>query len=322
MTTSFVLRDANVLDDSGGFDGPVDVSVADGRIVAVEPNAAAVDGAASIDCSDLWLMPGVFDCHDHLTFCSRDPMELMTTPITRWTLEATRNLARTLQCGVTSVRDAAGADAGIRDSVAHGYAPGPRIQISVVALCETGGHFDGFLPGPGIESSGLRHSRLFRAAALRGGRSRRDAWSGATNHVRKALAIKSRIRSAVQIAREHGVRIALGTDFVARDRHGRNLEELVLMHEAGLSAAETLLAATIGGAELCGVGDRYGRIAPGYIFDAIVLDDDPSDISIFSRPGSVTGVFKGDAMVVEHPRFADLLGGVSQSPAAPVEVPA
>ena len=417
MTTPLVLRDVNVLDESGGFSGPVDVSVADGRITAVERNPENVDGAVSVDCSGLWLMPGIFDCHDHLMFCSIDSAELLSTPITRWTLEATRNLRRTLECGVTFVRDAAGADAGVRDSVARGYVPGPHIQVSVVALSETGGHFDGFLTGPGIESAsgyvlpdypgrppflvdgvdemrrGVR--RILRAGAdwiklcatggivspfddgdlpqftreeldvaveeaerkgkgvmahAFGGQGLDDAvaagvrsiehglflteqqaatmaaagtwliptlsilrdvmrWADEPGrmpdtHVRKVLSTKSRVGSAVRIAHENGVKLALGTDFIERGQHGRNLEELLLMHEAGLPASETLLAATIRGAELCGVDHLYGRIAPGYVFDAILLDEDPSDISVFGRPGSVTGVFKGGATVVEHPRFA------------------
>lgn len=417
MTTPLVLRDANVLDESGGFTGPLDVSVVDGRIAAVGRNAEAGDDAVSVDCSGLWLMPGIFDCHDHLMFSSLDSGELLTTPITRWTLEATRNLRRTLECGVTFVRDAAGADAGVRDSVERGYVPGPRIQASVVALSETGGHFDGFLTGLGVEASagytlpdypgrppflvdgvdemrrGVR--RVLRAGAdwvklcatggiaspfddgdlpqftreelsvaveeaerkgkgvmahAFGGQGLDDAvaagvrsiehgmflteeqattmaaagtWLVPTlsilrdvirwadepgrmpdSHVRKVRAITSRIGSAVRIAQATGVKMALGTDFIDRDQHGRNLEELVLMHEAGLPAAETLLAATIRGAELCGVDHLYGRIAPGYVFDAILLDEDPSDISLFGRPGSVTGVFKGGATVVEHPRFA------------------
>ena len=65
------------------------------------------------------------------------------------------------------------------------------------------------------------------------------------------------------------------------------------MRQAGLTVEEALLAATIGGAELCGVDADYGRIAPGYVFDAIVLDDDPGDLSAFATPGTVTGVFKG-----------------------------
>jgi imidazolonepropionase-like amidohydrolase len=76
------------------------------------------------------------------------------------------------------------------------------------------------------------------------------------------------------------------------------------MREAGLTPAEALLAATRGGADLCGVADTYGRIAPGFAFDAIVLDEDPGDLSCFHEPGAVTGVFKGGVPALPHPRFA------------------
>jgi imidazolonepropionase-like amidohydrolase len=76
------------------------------------------------------------------------------------------------------------------------------------------------------------------------------------------------------------------------------------MHQAGLTPAEALLAATATGAELCGVDNRLGRIAPGYVFDAIVLDRDPSDLTIFAEPGAVTGVFKGGVPAVLDPRLA------------------
>jgi imidazolonepropionase-like amidohydrolase len=83
------------------------------------------------------------------------------------------------------------------------------------------------------------------------------------------------------------------------------------MREAGLTPAEALLAATSGGAELCGVDDTYGRIAPGYVFDALVLDDDPGDLSCFHEPGVVRGVFKQGLAVVRHPRLdAGVLGEV------------
>ena len=69
-----------------------------------------------------------------------------------------------------------------------------------------------------------------------------------------------RVRAYRQAA---GVRMGVGCDWIDRRQHGRNLEELPLLHEAGLSVEEILLAATAGGAELCGVSGRYGRIAPG-----------------------------------------------------------
>jgi imidazolonepropionase-like amidohydrolase len=59
-----------------------------------------------------------------------------------------------------------------------------------------------------------------------------------------------------------------------------------------MPAGECLLTATASGAELCGVGDRYGRVAAGYVFDAVVLTDDPSDLSVFRRPEAVGEVFK------------------------------
>ena len=121
----------------------------------------------------------------------------------------------------------------------------------------------------------------------------------------KILGFGLDLGAAVRIAKEHGVKLASGTDYISREQHGRNLEEVALMREAGLTPAEALLAATAGGAELCGVGDRYGRIAPGYVFDAIVLDRDPSDLSVFAEPGAVTGVFKDGAAAVAHPRFAE-----------------
>jgi imidazolonepropionase-like amidohydrolase len=108
---------------------------------------------------------------------------------------------------------------------------------------------------------------------------------------------------AVRIAKAAGVKIALGTDFITREQHGTNLREIASAADAGLRIEEALLAATRNGAELLGVGDRYGRIAPGYVFDAIVLDEDPSDLS-FAREGRIAGVFKAGRTVVEHPRLA------------------
>ena len=80
---------------------------------------------------------------------------------------------------------------------------------------------------------------------------------------KKILDFSLDIGECVQIAKEYGVPLASGTDYISREQHGRNLEELTLMHQAGLTVEETLLAATAGGAELCGVEDDRGRIARG-----------------------------------------------------------
>ena len=46
MTQRFVVRGAEVLDESGGFDGPTDVLVVDGRVTAVGTNVAAAEDAS------------------------------------------------------------------------------------------------------------------------------------------------------------------------------------------------------------------------------------------------------------------------------------
>ncbi|MEI6727481.1 MAG: amidohydrolase family protein, partial [Actinomycetes bacterium] len=110
-----------------------------------------------------------------------------------------------------------------------------------------------------------------------------------------------RLGEAVRVARAAGVRVAAGTDFAHRDQHGRNLIELLHLRRAGLSAGEALLAGTANGASLCGVGDRLGRIAAGSTFDALLLDEDPGDLSCFGRADAVTGVFlAGETWVREH----------------------
>jgi imidazolonepropionase-like amidohydrolase len=121
---------------------------------------------------------------------------------------------------------------------------------------------------------------------------------------RKILDFGLELGECVRIAKAYGVPLATGTDYISREQHGRNLEELTLMREAGLTVEETLLAATAGGASLCGVEGDYGRIAPGYVFDAIVLDGDPGDLSAFAEPGAVTGVFQGGVPTVPHERLA------------------
>jgi imidazolonepropionase-like amidohydrolase len=120
---------------------------------------------------------------------------------------------------------------------------------------------------------------------------------------RKALALRDRLGGAVELARAHGIKIALGSDFIRRELHGHNLAEMPLLQEAGLTLEETLLAATRNGAEILGAGNSRGRIALGYRFDAILLDEEPSDLARFAQPGAVTGVFKGGAPVVRHERL-------------------
>jgi imidazolonepropionase-like amidohydrolase len=74
----------------------------------------------------------------------------------------------------------------------------------------------------------------------------------------KALTVEPPLYEVAGLAHAHGVRIALGSDAVRRDLHGRNLAEIPALARSGLPAAECLRAATVGGAELLGIADERG----------------------------------------------------------------
>jgi imidazolonepropionase-like amidohydrolase len=117
-------------------------------------------------------------------------------------------------------------------------------------------------------------------------------------------AVDARLGACVRLAHEYGVPIALGSDFADAADHGANLAEIAHLHRAGLPVEAALLAATASGAALCGVGAQQGRIAPGYRFDALLLDEDPGDLACFLRRDAVTGVFQAGVPVVAHERLA------------------
>jgi imidazolonepropionase-like amidohydrolase len=71
-----------------------------------------------------------------------------------------------------------------------------------------------------------------------------------------------------------GVKIALGTD-AAVYPHGRNAEEFILMAADGLSAAQSLQAGTIAGAELLGLADKVGALKPGFFADIVAVRGNP-----------------------------------------------
>jgi len=414
FASAFVLRGSQILDEAGGFGGPQDVHVLDGQIMSVGPSLRAPE-AVDLDASGLWLLPGIFDCHDHLSMSTLALAESLATPLSLWALETAQNARLTLEAGVTFVRDMAGADAGMRDAIARGLIPGPTLQVSSVLISQTGGHGDGFLTGAGLELSptnlipsypgkprfvvdGVEEMQKAVREVIRAGAdwiklattgglvsdhdhplvadftlaeveaavaearrkgkpvaahayggvgldnavtagvrsiehggfltesqaqlmadagcwlvptlsAMRDTlrWAeqGTLTPVqcRKILDFGLELGGAVRIAKEYGVRLAIGTDYISREQHGANLEELALMHEAGLTVEEVLLAATSGGAELCSVDDRYGRIAPGFVFDAVLLEREPSDFRQLLEPGAVAAVFKSGTPATRSDRL-------------------
>ncbi|HET7677808.1 MAG TPA: amidohydrolase family protein [Candidatus Limnocylindrales bacterium] len=138
-----------VFGDGRLFDGSArlqeaEIAVEGERIVEV---GQRLDGDERVDLGGRAVLPGLFDCHTHVVFSHVDLFRIAQTPFSLQFFLAARNLAATLRIGITSARDAGYADLGIKEAVAQGLIPGPRLQISLVMLSQTGGHGDDWLPG-------------------------------------------------------------------------------------------------------------------------------------------------------------------------------
>lgn len=142
MTTT-VFRYGNVFDGTGSMPIRADVAVAGGRIVAVGPN---LSGEVEVDVTGSTLLPGLIDTHVHLTMSDLDTMVGLQRPFSYAFYQAINNMAATLDCGITTVRDAGGADLGIQQAVDDGLIEGPRMQIAISMISQTGGHSDGWMP--------------------------------------------------------------------------------------------------------------------------------------------------------------------------------
>jgi imidazolonepropionase-like amidohydrolase len=148
--TRAVFRNGSVFDGTGAPPAPADVVVEDGRIVDV---AVGLDGDEEVDLGGRTLLPGLFDCHVHFTMSGElDLVKLMMRPFSLRYFEAVANMEATLRTGITSVREAGGSDLGVKTAVSRGLARGPRMQISIAMLSQTGGHGDNTMPSGGCPS--------------------------------------------------------------------------------------------------------------------------------------------------------------------------
>jgi len=137
-----------IVDASQPARGPSTVIVENGRIARIEPGTTAPAGATVVDMRSKTVMPGMTDVHVHLTMNSGEPWYQGYTQKYSNPYEATLGLTHALEmarAGFTTVRDLGGdtsAVIAVRDAVAEGRFPGPRIKVSGEALSIIGGHGD------------------------------------------------------------------------------------------------------------------------------------------------------------------------------------
>ena len=145
--TRTLFRGGSIFDGTGAAPAPADVVVEGGDIVDL---GVGLDGDEDVDLGGRTLLPGLFDTHVHFTMSGElDLVKSMMRPFSLRYFQAVANMEATLRTGITSVRDAGGSDLGVKTAVEKGLVRGPRMQISIVMLSQTGGHGDGALPSGG-----------------------------------------------------------------------------------------------------------------------------------------------------------------------------
>ena len=149
--TEVAIRAGKVLDVRTGTYASDQIVWIEGDRIKAIGNAAEMTGKLPpdtkiIDLSQSTVLPGLIDCHTHLTMTPRDsgPAGLhLSYP--RQALTGARNARVTLEAGFTTVRNVGASgysDIALRDAIKAGDVPGPRMLASGPPLSIIGGHGD------------------------------------------------------------------------------------------------------------------------------------------------------------------------------------
>src|SRR5260221_1356620 len=102
--------------------------------------------ATVIDAAGGSILPGLIDTHVHFMLEYTDGLRALLTPPSLLLLQAIPRMRATLEAGISTVRDAGGTPAGLKMAVERGIIAGPRMQVAVTMISQTGGHGDGYYP--------------------------------------------------------------------------------------------------------------------------------------------------------------------------------
>jgi imidazolonepropionase-like amidohydrolase len=141
-----LLHNVHLLDVRAGELRPdMQVLVEGDTVREVSDRPLHASTARRIDGGGRTLMPGLIDCHVHVTFSQTNLGLLADTANTTLAYRALPILRGMLRRGFTTVRDAGGADFALKAALEDGMdgtVVGPRLFVSGPALSPTGGHGD------------------------------------------------------------------------------------------------------------------------------------------------------------------------------------
>mgnify|MGYP000873642661 FL=1 len=141
--SSFLFRGGRLLDPLSPelLDG-MEVLVEGGVVREVSDKPIQSSSATVVNLHGKTLMPGLIDLHVHVMATQLNLSAQVHLPNVFVTLRSLPILQGMLRRGFTTVRDAGGADIGMKQSIEQGLAKGPRLFLAGRALSQTGGHGD------------------------------------------------------------------------------------------------------------------------------------------------------------------------------------
>ena len=243
---SVLFRDVRVIDGVADAARPhVDVLVVGERIASVtdhDPARSVPPGTAVVEGSGRTLLPGFIDAHAHYTF---DPTEGSLQAIAlrddETILEAgRRHAAIALEAGVTSARGAGsmrGLGIVLRDEIAAGRTPGPRLVEAGTAVGSVAGHGSAF----GLEASGPEGLATITRQVIEAGAdvvkvvASEAAMLTTTGHAPGAIVngapelTRDEVGAVVEVARDAGRRVM---------SHAQDSESVRRCVDAGVTSVE------------------------------------------------------------------------------------
>ncbi|OKL50574.1 amidohydrolase [Boudabousia marimammalium] len=142
--TKFAITGGKLIDGNGGT--PVEnstVLVSDARIEYAGPAHKFGTEYQVIDAAGKTVMPGLIDSHLHFTGNeSDDDTQWVLDDVTQKTVIAVQQAHDALESGLTTVGEISRSGVAIRNTINAGIMQGPRMVVTGLGFCRTGGHGD------------------------------------------------------------------------------------------------------------------------------------------------------------------------------------
>jgi imidazolonepropionase-like amidohydrolase len=122
------IAGARILDGEGQFSAPRSVQISGGLFRSFD---APTSGDLVLNATGTWMVPGIYDCHTHISWNDFYREDRERRGAAENAERTAKSVEATLRGGMTSARDAGGADAALQAAIASGSLIGPHLQISV-----------------------------------------------------------------------------------------------------------------------------------------------------------------------------------------------